>query len=207
MRIGLLLFGFLGFTLVSGLAQAPEIAHQVYFFGNLVDRPEPAFMDRLKQTLLQNENPFTLILNGDLTDEKFDSKAPEQQLDQLWEIMAWMEKSKKGQLLIIPGDRDWKNSQKGGQRQIEQLEKIVKKHLKSNNYKKTKWAIKEGCPGPKVIEKGEELAIVVLNTQWWNHPFDKPRSSDAVCGIITPEILKEELEKEGLLDRLVDALG
>ena len=70
----------------------------------------------------------------------------------------------------------------------------MSEYLKDNNYKRTKWAIKRGCPGPKIYDVDEALTIITLNSQWWNQPYDKPRPSDGLCDAITPENLKGELE-------------
>ena len=36
-------------------------------------------------------------------------------------------------------------------------------------------------------------ALVALNSQWWNHRYDKPAASDATCKYITDQDIKEEL--------------
>ena len=39
----------------------------------------------------------------------------------------------------------------------------------------------EGCPGPVVRDIGPRLRLVLLDTQWWLHPYDKPRHPTSSC--------------------------
>ena len=79
---------------------------------------------------------------------------------------------------------------------LKNLQSQIKKYIKGKSYKRTKWGTKEGCPGPKTYKVNEGLVIIALNSQWWNHSFDKPRAADGLCDAITPTNLKEELEDE-----------
>ncbi|MCB9277221.1 MAG: hypothetical protein H6564_24520 [Lewinellaceae bacterium] len=171
-----------------------SVRHTVYFFGNFADvEDKPAFLEQLGQLFGQTENPFTLILDGDLTkapmEEPGDSLA-----EPLFRIADMAEATPNGQLLLLPGDRDWNSSRRGGEKNLHQLEKKVRDYIKKKDYRHSQWPVEDGCPGPEAIEVDESLVILVLNTQWWNHPYDKPRPSDALCDAITPANLKEELE-------------
>jgi hypothetical protein len=70
------------------------------------------------------------------------------------------------------------------------LERLVA----SFKFPRVKWAIKDGCPGPKAIAIDDDILLVTINTQWWNHPYDKPGPADADCKISVDENFMEELE-------------
>jgi hypothetical protein len=53
----------------------------------------------------------------------------------------------------------------------------------------------EGCPGPEVIDLSPGFRLIVLNTQWWMHPFDIPEAPDADCSNLTKEEIMESLEE------------
>ena len=52
-----------------------------------------------------------------------------------------------------------------------------------------------GCPGPEVVDVSPNLRLIVINTQWWLHPFDIPEAPDADCSNLTKEEFIESLEE------------
>ena len=135
-----------------------------------------------------------LILTGDITNKMITSPEGRQQIDQLKKLIDFFKKYPNGNLQILAGDRDWNNSGKGGQKNALTLEKEIETHIKETNTDNVKWTLEKGCPGPEVIELDEHLIMVAINSQWFNHPFDKPRPADAVCDIITLRDFMEELD-------------
>ncbi len=188
----LLLFICLNFSLHG---QKKDYKHQVFLSGNICDAvSDDVFFTSLKSSLKNTKEPFTLILNGDLTDAKYGSKEWSAQMDRLQFLIHTVEEIPQGKIVLIAGDRDWKKSKKGGQKHFGKLEKDLKSFIKKNNYKRTKWVNEKGCPGPDVYDLDESLLLVTANSQWWNHPFDKPRAEDGLCTVITGEDFAEELE-------------
>ena len=187
-----------------------NIDHSVFVFGNFTDVPhKKSFTTQLEKELNNAKNPFTLILNGDLVNVKIGDYDHQDKIEPILRIIDVVEKNKNGQLIILPGDRDWNSSKRGGEKSQKNIEKRIKEYIKTNNYQRSFWAVKDGCPGPKVYEVDNSLAIITLNTQWWNHPYDKPRPSDAKCEGLSEENLKEELEDavEDYHDRNVLIVG
>ncbi|GJM36140.1 MAG: hypothetical protein DHS20C18_51410 [Saprospiraceae bacterium] len=167
---------------------------QVYLFGNLADVEDTADLFQKLEGLFQKEqNAFTLIVNGDLVNEKITQSNQEETLKPLFQLADLMAKFDNGQLIIVPGDRDWNNGKKGGEKSLENIEDHFIKYNKQKGYRRVHWAVEKGCPGPEIYEVGASLVIITLNTQWWNHPFDKPRPTDAICSGLSAENLKEEL--------------
>lgn len=189
-------FIFLLFLPLLLFGQAVDDAHRIFVVGNFVDITDHAlFQKNLKNLFAQSDQPFTLILNGDLVNRKMGEANNDDLLVPLRQLMDLVEQHPKGSMLMIAGDRDWNSSKKGGQKSIENLEKRLKKYSKSKAYKRINWVTKDGCPGPKAIEINENLTIIGMDSQWWNHPYDKPRPSDAACTAATPEKFAEELEE------------
>jgi len=206
-KILFLLAGLLAAT--ASFAQT-NLAHQVFMFGNFADVPnKAAFTKELDEVFSKTEAPFTLILNGDLVNVKIGKYDHQEQIEPILRVIDMVEQHGDGHLLILPGDRDWNSGERGGEKSLDHIEKRVKEYIKTNEFKRAHWAIKDGCPGPKAFEVDESLAIITLNTQWWNHPYDKPRPSDAKCEGLSEENLKEELEDavEDYNDRNVLIVG
>jgi len=184
-------------SLSFGQKQNIDYKHQVFLTGNICDAVnDDHFFSSLETTLKNTRQPFSLILNGDLTDAKSGSEKWIEQINRIKFLIKTTEQLPQGKIILWAGDRDWNQSRKGGQKQFRKLEKEIKSFIKDNDFKRTEWANKKGCLGPDTYELDESLLLIVANSQWWNHPFDKPRSEDGLCKIITSEDFAEELESE-----------
>jgi hypothetical protein len=75
---------------------------------------------------------------------------------------------------IIPGNHDWQKSGPQGWERIKRQAAWVDSLNKDNII----FLPKEGCPGPEEININDSLTLVILDTQWWLHPFDKPGIDD-----------------------------
>lgn len=175
---------------------AHEGQHDVYLLGNLVDiQNYTSFLDGLKEEFDKNENGFTLIVNGDLVDDRLnDLSNTQRQLDNIFSLIDLFSIYEKGKLILLSGDRDWNNNGLNGYKWVKALEKEVKDYLKTNKATNVKWLINKSCPGPFDLELDVHVLLIGLNSQWWNHTYDKPRASDAICKYITPQDIKEEFE-------------
>jgi hypothetical protein len=167
----------------------------VFFFGNYVDiQDKQAFHAHLDNLFQQQQHGFSLLLAGDLASGKMDKNSGEEALKPIFDLLDLMQKYPKGQLLFLAGDRDWNSGKKGGEKSVQALEAQVKDYYKDKNYTNIHWLADDACPGPDLYKVDNSLIIIGLNTQWWNHRFDKPRSSDGFCGALNDENLQEELD-------------
>lgn len=179
-------------SLLPVIAQAQ---HHVFFFGNYVDiQDKPAFHAQLDSLFSKQKAPFSLLLAGDLVSGKTAEKGKEKQLEPLFDLLDLMQKFPNGELLLLAGDRDWNDNRRGGEKSVQALEDRIKDYYHGKNYQNIHWLADDACPGPDVYEVDKSLVIIGLNTQWWNHRFDKPRSSDGFCGTLNDENTQEELE-------------
>lgn len=162
----------------------------VILISNIVDiRDSDKFITRINEILSKQKHPFTLIINGDLVDSKFE-KNFEKDSTRIFELLSSVSKHKNGKTIIIPGERDWDDSKKSGLKNVKKLENLIKSFDLDN----VKWAPKNGCPGPKDYDLHENLMLITINTQWWNHPFEVPGPIDGNCKVSTTDDFKEELE-------------
>ena len=185
----LLLASFLFFALQNTCAQHRKgDAYRVVLLGNTADlSAENPFRKNLPKLLAATDTPTTIIVNGDIitgTKDPSDDSVTVQRLVSLVKDLTHV------QMIVIPGDRDWADSGPEGWKRVKRLEKWVS----GAAMPRVKWAIKDGCPGPKDIELGENILLIAIQTQWWNHPYDKPRPADGDCKITTENDFLEELE-------------
>lgn len=73
----------------------------------------------------------------------------------------------KGDVVVIPGNHDWKKYGKGGLKAIKRQEKYVNKYLE----REKAFLPENGCPGPEVLELAPGLVMIIIDTQWWLHQY------------------------------------
>lgn len=189
----LLAISFFFFAPTSS-AQAPSTAiHRVFLTSNFADIPSDQtkqYADALDAFLKTNTTEFTVIHNGDLTDYRNKSVVDwDKEAERIGTLLgsATIPNSKH---ILVPGDRDWLHSGKGGWKYVKKLEKLVEKNKAEGVF----WTPGKGCLGPKSKKLADHLLLIVINTQWWNHPYDKPGPTDADCKISRDADFLEELE-------------
>ena len=175
------------FCLALTIAQAQPTQH-LWLLGNTADIPSGSpYLGQLRQELEQADKPVYLLIAGDIVPDCGGKQPPEAPVKALLELVRGLDGVQMG---ILPGDRDWANSGPDGWDCIRSMEKYVLKHAPKN----VEWLIDDGCPGPDMVEIGDNILLLALNTQWWNHPYRKPIPADAVCDEIVEAAIHEEIE-------------
>lgn len=83
--------------------------------------------------------------------------------------------------IFIPGNHDWNHWG------IQGYEYVVRQQqrIDSLNDENITFIPKEGCPGPIEVKINDKLLLVILDTQWFLHQWDKPQE-DGPCEAKTP---------------------
>jgi hypothetical protein len=79
---------------------------------------------------------------------------------------------------MIPGNHDWENSRRGG------YDAIIRQQLYVDfmGKKNVKYYPEDGCPGPVEVNLGNDVTLILFDSQWWLHSYDKPEiESDCNC--------------------------
>lgn len=74
-----------------------------------------------------------------------------------------------GRVVFIPGNHDWDNGGRDGLAAVRRQEAYVEAVLGRGNT----FLPDDGFPGPVEVNLADDLTLVVLDTQWWLHRFDK----------------------------------
>ena len=82
---------------------------------------------------------------------------------------------------LVPGNHDWAKHGVDGWDAIRRQEAFVDSVSGGSVVLRPGG----GCPGPSVVDIGERLRLVLLDTQWWLHPGPKPRDPASGCGADT----------------------
>ncbi|RYY61828.1 MAG: metallophosphoesterase [Chitinophagaceae bacterium] len=96
---------------------------------------------------------------------------------------------KDAKVLIIPGNHDWNNAGPGGEAAIQRQQLYVD----YSGEKNVKFYPEGGCPGPVEVKISEDVVMIIIDSQWWLHPFEKP-GVESDCDQKTQEQVLGELE-------------
>ncbi|MBA2249916.1 MAG: metallophosphoesterase [Chitinophagaceae bacterium] len=79
-------------------------------------------------------------------------------------------KGTKAKVIFIPGNHDWEDGGRGG------WDAIVRQQYYVNGLgdKNIMFYPHDGCPGPEEIQLSGDVVLVVMDSQWWVHLYDKP---------------------------------
>ena len=160
----------------------------VYLIGNTATREfNRTNLESLQKYLSEEVNPFTILHLGDITDP-VQSGERAGDLEILYNISNG---NGHGRMLFVPGDKDWNNSGRDGLKRVRELEKMAEDLPGGSPV----FLPAEGCPGPAVVDISPHLRLIMINTQWWMHPYDIPEAPDSDCDNLTKEEVIETLEE------------
>ena len=89
---------------------------------------------------------------------------------------------------MIPGNHDWQNGAPGGYDAILRQQLYVDFLGKKN----VKYYPEDGCPGPVEVDLGNDVVMILFDSQWWIHPYDKP-GIESDCPYKTKEQLVAQI--------------
>lgn len=173
---------FLGYTflLLSFEVSAQEKpAYSVYLMGDSGEdylAELPHYQD-LQQELKESGKNSAIILLGDNIYPKgmpdLDDKHREQS-ENILAIQLDLLDGYQGSAFIIPGNHDWSKGTKDGLHKTINQELFVEDYTQNENI----FVPHLGCPGPIEVPLDDDLALILMDTQWALHPWDKPKSQE-----------------------------
>ncbi|NJB84359.1 hypothetical protein GGR26_000104 [Lewinella marina] len=152
--------------------------------GNLADAT-PAFYAALGASIDVPDDPATVLLVGDFVPACTDQGG----YPTLAPLLQLIREHPRTPFYLIPGDRDWDRSGRNGLACVRALED----YLDGQELDNLHWPLAKGCPGPETVVLSPTVRMILLNTQWWNHPFEKPVPADAECDFAEPSIAFDEI--------------
>lgn len=168
MRITAILFILiLGF--VAKVA-SQQVVHTVYLIGDAGKNTSANKTLLALQSELEKETTGTVIFLGDniypagLVSKKDEAKL----LAQLQSVSSFP-----GNVMVIPGNHDWKQGLWKGLSVLRNEEKFVQdfftsKGVAANNQSRT-FSPTDGLPGPYTMLLADGIRLITLDTQWWLH--------------------------------------
>lgn len=102
---------------------------------------------------------------------------------------ATMAKGSDATVYMVPGNHDWNNGSANGYVAILRQQN----YLRSLNIKNFNYYPVGGCPGPVEINVAPDVVLVLYDSQWWVHPYDKP-GIESDCPYKTEDEFLTQLE-------------
>jgi hypothetical protein len=84
----------------------------------------------------------------------------------------------KSKYYAVLGPHEWANGSRRGMENARILEEIIEEEMTQENIIHPA----SGCPGPDEIPIGEDIVLLLIDTQWLFHSWDKPKSEDG-CSV------------------------
>lgn len=151
--------------------------------GELPSGPRKTLFDTLQAQLSRAADNSALVILGDnvypagLSREDARERKRE---EAVLEAQINLYRNFKGRVVWLAGNHDWaRGGAEGLQARLRQEVWVESRSGRGNIFMPD-----SGCPGPAVLRLIEDVALVILDTQWWLHPHDKPLTS---CGFRSEE--------------------
>jgi hypothetical protein len=173
------------FVYSTGFSQ--QIVHRVYLIG---DAGEPDFdkngLHQYLQSIHASAIPSSMFFLGDNIYPKgmpLPGHSDRFEAEKILHQQVALATSAQSTAYFIPGNHDWKKGGRGGWDRIQQQQAWVD----SLHNPRIQFLPKGGCPGPEELSITNELTVIIIDSQWFLHPWDKPLGEDSFCECKTPE--------------------
>lgn len=165
-------------------APSQQAMHSLFLIGDAgkSTASSPVF-ETLQNQLNQAGDKGTLVFLGDNIYPKGLPSSNEQSYEQAaGYLTSQLELAKKfaGKSFFIPGNHDWDKMGEDGWEKVQRQEAFVEEYLAQGNT----FLPDGGCPGPVEVAIAPNTTLLIIDTQWWLHDWEKPRAEEG-CEIDT----------------------
>jgi hypothetical protein len=197
---------------VSAAADTSRIETSIYLIGdggNPAITGEPVLAALSRAISRDTARSLVLILGDNVYPRGMDTltgspRRAEQERRLFAQLDVLFEHHVRG--IVVPGNHDWAKHTESGWKSIRVQEQVVLDSVTAferahGRYREPDSSMVEflpklGCPGPSIRDFGKRLRVLVLDTQWWLHPYVRPKSK--ICG---------EEDDTGAINRIQSALA
>lgn len=85
-------------------------------------------------------------------------------------LRAQVDFARKLPVVFVPGNHDWDRSGSRGLERIRRQGRFIARESAG----RARLLPADGCPGPEVVDAGPGLRLLLLDTEWWLFPHEKP---------------------------------
>jgi len=161
--------------------ESNEKTQSVFLIGDAGDHGCKPVLDLLHTKLMETgDNGTVLFLGDNIYYNGLPDKEDETRQDAERKINALINSVRdyEGNIVFIPGNHDWHRGHKDGLLYVKRQADYIRDTLKRENV----FLPENGCPGPVEVPIGDDLVLIILDTQWWLHR-QKERTNSSDCHI------------------------
>jgi len=166
-------FAILFSTGFSSFGEMPVIKHSVFLAGNTFTSENRDSLTVFFNRLLDVGQPYSVLFLGDFSKT---SEKPGKDGKIIPEVNIFPEETGTGASFFVMGPNEWLSGAKEGKENTKSVIKSLKEKYQGKEIFTTDW----GCPGPEEIPVSDDLTLILIDTEWWLHPFD---TRFGKCGI------------------------
>jgi hypothetical protein len=167
---------FLYFLIPSVIvAQQEEVLHRIILVGDAGKLVEGKSIvsDAIAAHIKPGDKHATIVFLGDNIYPKGFPSREDNDYEKSIEILSKQLlpfKDYKAKVYMMPGNHDWQKSGPLGWGRVKRESDWVNRLREDNII----FFPKNGCPGPEEVILSDSLVLVIMDTQWWLHPYEKP---------------------------------
>ena len=177
----------------AGLTQVDSVKTRVILIGDAGEliKGQASVLDAVRKNIKLDKKTVVVYLGDNL----YDAGLPDETYNRYSDIKAALDsqlnllKGTAAKGYMIPGNHDWENGAAGGYETVRRQQIYVDQFGGG----KVEFYPKQGCPGPVEVELGDDVVLVMMDSQWWIHPNDKP-GVESDCEYKTEDEVISELE-------------
>ena len=177
---------------IPAMAQSDTILSRIVLIGDggQLTKGKHLVADAVRRNVPLDEKTLILYLGDNLyrTGLPDDAYIGYQQAKSVLDSQLSVVENTPSRIIMIPGNHDWNNGGKDGYNSVVRQQYYVDLLGKKN----VKYYPENGCPGPVEVSINDDVVVVILDTQWWLHPFDKPEV-DSDCPYKTEQEVLTQL--------------
>lgn len=91
--------------------------------------------------------------------------------------------------ILVPGNHDWDRQGRNGWDAIRRQDTLVQQL----GGEQVRLLPHGGCPGPEVVDVGERVRVIALDSEWWVHNHVKPSGAGSPCPTRTEQEVTDSL--------------
>ena len=193
MRLLFLLFALSILQTISAQNGRDSIQSRIILVGDAgsLIKGEASVLDVIRKQMNLDDRTTVLFLGDNLYDYGLPNEYARgfAQAKAALDSQIHIARGTEAKVFMIPGNHDWNNGSPGGEEAIQRQQLYVD----LSGEKNVKFFPEGGCPGPVEIKISKDVVMIVMDSQWWLHPYDKP-GVESDCENKIPEQVLGELE-------------
>ncbi|MCW3461824.1 BamA/TamA family outer membrane protein [Chitinophaga nivalis] len=168
-------------TLLLGIsaslqAQTPAVVNRIILIGDageLHDNDRNPVVDAVRQQFDLKDSKNTILFLGDNVYPRGLPDSTSRSYPVARGILDYQINLVRGTAakgFIIPGNHDWDKSKPDGWQVIRNQQQYVdSQHLDNVTF-----LPKDGCPGPVEVKLADNITLIIMDSEWWVFPYEKP---------------------------------